>query len=127
MNSAGVFVSVFAAATVFLVTQYVLKLPQAATTGLPLAAGILGGIIGSLVTKPPKREVIEKFFGKIYTPIGQEAKLGLPLDQTVPPDRRLLTWGGLFIVKPSRQSWVGFVLTVAICLACVGAMSALLM
>ena len=127
MNSGGVYVSTLAAGVVFIVTRYVLKLPQAATTGLPLAAGILGGIVGSLVTRPPKREVIEEFFGKIYTPIGQEDKLGLPLDQAVPPEKRLLTCGGLFIVKPSRQSWVGFLLTLAICLACVGAMWALLM
>ncbi|GAG25874.1 unnamed protein product, partial [marine sediment metagenome] len=37
-----------------------------------------------------------------------------------------LTAGGLFIVKPSRQSWVGFVVTLGICLACVVVMLAIL-
>ncbi|MHC4890548.1 MAG: hypothetical protein ACYTEO_13910 [Planctomycetota bacterium] len=76
-------------------------------------------MIGSLLTKPPKRETIEKFFRKIYVPIGQEDKLDLPLDEAVPQSKRWLTAGGLFIVKPSRQSWVGFLVTLGICLACV--------
>jgi hypothetical protein len=44
----------------------------------------------------------------------------------VPQSRRLLTAGGLFIVKPSRQSWAGFLITLGICLACVLVMVALL-
>jgi len=32
----------------------------------------------------------------------------------------------LFVVKPSRQSWVGFVVTLGICVACVLVMLALL-
>ena len=95
-------------------------------TALPLLAGILGGILGSLLSKPPRREAIERFFTKIYVPIGQEAKLGLPLDQAVPPSQRWLTAGGLFIVKPDRQSWVGFLLVLAICLALVGLMAVLI-
>ena len=86
---------------------------------MPLLIGIISGIIGSLVTAPPKPEVIEKFFKKIYIPIGQENKLELPFDEAVPPSKRLLTFGGLFAVKPSRQSWVGFVITLGICVACV--------
>jgi Na+/proline symporter len=96
------------------------------TIALPLALGLLAGIVGSLFGKPPAPEAIEKFFCKIYTPIGQEDRLNLPLDQVVPSDRRLITAGGLFIVKPSRQSWVGFVVTLGICLALVGLMLLLL-
>jgi len=92
------------------------------TIGLPLLTGTTAGILGSLLSKPPKHEVIDKFFTKIYVPIGQEDKLDLPLDEAVPPSRRLLTFGGLFILKPSRRSWVGFVLTLALCLALVGLM-----
>ena len=110
------------AATVYLVTRFVLKMPQEATTGLPLIAGVVGGVLGSLATPRPKPEVIERFFTKIHTPIGQEQRLALPLDQAVPPQRRMLTAGGLFVVKPTRQSWVGFLVTAAICAACVGAM-----
>jgi len=92
---------------------------RSVTVGLPLLMGITSGVIGSLITAPPKLEVIDKFFKKIYVPIGQEDKLELPLDSAVPQDKRWLTAGGLFIVKPSRQSWVGFVITLGICLACV--------
>jgi Na+/proline symporter len=91
-----------------------------------LILGILAGILGSLFTKPPRREQTDPFFTKIYTPIGQEDRLDLPLDEAVPPAGRLLTAGGLFIVKPSRQSWVGFLVTLAICLALLGTMWLLL-
>jgi len=50
----------------------------------------------------------------------------LPLDEAVPPSGRLITAGGLFLVKPSRQSWLGFLITLAICLALLGAMVLLL-
>ena len=59
-------------------------------------------------------------------PIGEEHKLELPLDEAVPPEKRLCTAGGLFLVKPSRQSWVGSLVTLAICLACVAVMLAIL-
>ena len=125
MNTAGVFSSAVVAASVFIVTRYVLHCGRLITVGVPLVTGILVGVIGSLLSKPPKPEVIDRFFKKIYVPIGDEAKLDLPLDEAVPPANRWLTSGGLFIVKPSRQSWVGFVVTLAICLALVGLMAAL--
>jgi len=100
-------------------TEPQLIFARSATVGLPLLMGIISGVIGSLVTSPSKPEVIEKFFKKIYVPIKQEAKLDLPLDEAVPQSSRWLTAGGLFIVKPSRQSWVGFVITLGICVACV--------
>ena len=93
---------------------------------LPLLGGILAGILGSLVTPRPRHEGLDKFFTKIYVPIGQEHKLALPLDQAVPADRRWCTRGGLFLVKPSRQSWVGFLILWGICFALVGAMVLLL-
>ena len=37
-----------------------------------------------------------------------------------------LTAGGLFLVKPSRQSWVGFLVALGVCLALVGIMVLLL-
>jgi hypothetical protein len=89
------------------------------TIAAPLLAGVISGVIGSLVTKPPNRETIEKFFTKIYIPIGQEDKLALPIDEAIPKHKRLFTGGGLFLVKPSRQSWIGLVVTLGICLACV--------
>ena len=122
MNQAGVFVGTLAAAAVFLTARVVPGCPTALQTGLPLLAGLVFGVVGSLLAAPPKPDVIETFFRKIYVPIGQEDKLALPLDEAVPPDKRWLTAGGLFLVKPSRQSWVGFLVTLAICLACVAAM-----
>lgn len=99
---------------------------RSTTIAAPILAGIISGVIGSLITKPPNRDTIEKFFTKIYVPIGQEDKLALPLDEAVPENKRLFTGGGLFLVKPSRQSWIGLVVTLGICLACVLVMLAIL-
>jgi len=119
MNTTGMFCSTILASATFLVSRYVLNCSRDITIGVPILVGVLAGVIGSLITKPPGRETIEKFFTKIYVPIGQDDKLSLPLDDAVPQQKRLLTGGGLFLVKPSRQSWVGFVVTLGICLACV--------
>jgi Na+/proline symporter len=119
MNSTGMFCSTILASTTFLISRYVLDCGRDITIGAPIVVGVLAGVIGSLITRPPSRETIEKFFTKIYVPIGQEDKLELPLEEAVPASKRWLTGRGLFIVKPSRQSWIGFVITLAICLACV--------
>ncbi len=119
MNTTGMFSSTILASGTFLVSRYVLECSRDVTIGVPIAVGVLAGVIGSLVTRPPSRETIEKFFTKIYVPVGQEDKLALPIDEAVPREKRLLTGCGLFLVKPSRQSWVGFVVTLGICLACV--------
>ncbi|MGB2862795.1 MAG: sodium:solute symporter family protein [Sedimentisphaerales bacterium] len=126
MNTTGMFSSTILASATFLLSRYVLDCSRDVTIGVPIVVGVLAGVIGSLVTKPPKREKIEKFFTKIYVPIGQEEKLELPLEEAVPRSSRWYTAGGLFIVKPSRQSWVGFFVTLAICLACVLVMLAIL-
>jgi Na+/proline symporter len=96
------------------------------TIAAPLLTGVVSGVVGSFVTRPPKPEGIERFFKKIYVPIGQEEKLDLPLDEVVPQAKRWLSAGGLFIVKPSRQSLVGFLVALGICLACVLFMLAIL-
>jgi Na+/proline symporter len=126
MNTAGMFSSTILAGASYILTRHVLSSGRDITIAVPIMAGVLAGVIGSLITKPPKPETIEKFFKKIYVPIGQEQKLNLPLDEALPQSARWLTTGGLFIVKPSRQSWVGFVVTLGICLACVLVMLAIL-
>jgi Na+/proline symporter len=119
MNTAGVFCSVGLAVIAFVMARYVLSWPRNAVTGLPLLAGVLGGLLGSYLAKPPETGRIEEFFKRIYVPIRQESRLGLTLAEVVPPERRLLTWGGLFLVRPSRQSWVGFLVALALCMAAV--------
>jgi Na+/proline symporter len=129
MNKTGMFCSTISAVVTFILTRYVIEYTsemRAITIGVPIVAGVLGGVLGSLLTRPPRPETIEKFFRKIYVPIGQEEKLELSLDEAVPQSRRWLTAGGLFIVKPSRQSWVGFLVTLGICLVCVVVMLAIL-
>jgi len=126
MNTTGMFCSTILAVASFIMTRYVLDCSRDITIGVPIIAGVAAGMIGSFLTKPPKPETIEAFFKKIYVPIGQEARLDLPLDEAVPQSRRWLTTGGLFIVKPSRRSWIGFVITLGICLGCVLAMVAIL-
>ena len=125
MNTTGMFCSCLLASGVFILTRYVLDCSREITIGVPIVAGVLGGGLGSLLTSPPQPDRIEKFFKKIYVPIGQEQRLELPLDEAVPKSRRWFTTGGLFIIKPSRQSWVGFVVTLGICLACVLVMLAI--
>ena len=128
MNQAGVFASALSASAVFLglrlaeAAEVIAAVPMGLKFGLPLVTGVVFGIVGSLLTRPPDPEKVDRFFTRIYTPVGQEDRLQVPLAEAVPPDRRLLTAGGLFIVKPSRQSWVGFLVTLAICLACLGTM-----
>ena len=126
MNTRGMFTGTILAVIAFIVTRYVLGCPREITIGLPILAGVLGGVIGSLLGEAPNPELIDRFFKKIYTPIGEEEKLALPLDEAVPPSKRLLTAGGLFIMKPSRQSLVGFLVTLGICVGCVLLMLALL-
>lgn len=126
MNTTGMFSSTILAGASYILTRHVLGCGREITVGLPILVGVLAGVIGSLVTNPPNREAIERFFTKIYVPIGREEKLELPLDEAVPASSRLTTAGGLFIVKPSRQSWVGLVVALGLCAACVLAMLALL-
>jgi len=110
----------------YILTRYVLAYGRDVTIAVPILVGVAAGVIGSLLTKPPSREVVEKFFTKIYTPIGQDEKLDLLLSEAVPASNRLVTTGGLFVVRPSRESWVGFVVALVLCLACVLVMLAIL-
>ena len=126
MNTSGVVVSATLAVVAFVVTRYFLGCTREVVTGLSLVAGVAGGIVGSYLTQPPSADQIEQFFKKIYVPIGQEERLRLPLAEVVPPAQRLLTGGGLFIVRPSRQSWVGFLVTLAIVVGAVLFMMVLL-
>lgn len=126
MNTTGMFSSTILAGLSYILTRHVMDCSRDITIAVPIVVGVAAGVIGSLVTRPPKREAIERFFTKIYVPIGQEERLELPLDEVVPASSRLTTAGGLFVVKPSRESWVGFVVATVLCLGCILAMLAIL-
>jgi len=126
MNTTGVFVSTIAAAATLLITKFGLHMSLAATTGLPLVVGTVFGVLGSLVSQPTAKEKVEAFLQRIYTPIGQEDRLDLPFDKAVPHDQRMVTAGGLFLAKPTRQTWLGFLVTLVICLILVAVMWLLL-
>ncbi|MDP6525931.1 MAG: sodium:solute symporter family protein [Kiritimatiellia bacterium] len=127
MNTAGVFASVLLAGASFIVSRYVFtECPSEIKFGLPILAGVGGGIVGSLLSKRPDPQVIDEFFKKIYVPIGEEEKLDLPLDEAVPVTDRLCTAGGLFLMKPSKQTWLGFLVILGMCIACVLTMLALI-
>ena len=83
-------------------------------TAVFIPIGILSGWIASLLTAPAPAEQVERFFVKMHTPIGQEERLSLPLPEAVPPRQRWLDAGGLFIVRPDRQSWLGFLVAVMV-------------
>ncbi|MEJ2701970.1 MAG: sodium:solute symporter family protein [Sedimentisphaerales bacterium] len=126
MNTTGMFCSTILASASYILTRYVCQCTRDITIGVPIVVGVAAGVAASLLTKPPKAETLEKFFKKIYVPIGDERALDVPLDEAVPASKRWFTRGGLFIVKPSHQSWVGFVVTLAICVLCVLVMLAIL-
>jgi Na+/proline symporter len=126
MNTVGMFYSTISAVVVFVLTRYIGDLSRAATIGAPILIGVVAGVVGSLLSRPPERARIDRFLTKIYVPIGQEARLDLPLDEAVPASQRWVTAGGLFIPKPTRQTWLGFLITMGICVACVVVMVLLL-
>ncbi|MCH8193647.1 MAG: sodium:solute symporter family protein, partial [Planctomycetes bacterium] len=133
MNTAGVFGTVTLGATAMILTKTAgeaawLKplLEFIPGTGWVIILSILGGILGSLGTAPPSPETIERVFSKMHTPIGRDDMLPCRLDQAVPPEARLFTKWGLFIVKPDRQTVIGFLVFSVLCLACIGVMLLLL-
>lgn len=119
MNQAGMYgATALSSATYVIARLDILDLHSAVGIGAPLVAGILGGVVFSLLTPPPDMRKVDRFFTKIYTPVGQDDKLDQSLDEAVPPAQRWLTRGGLFVVKPSRESWVGFLVFLGLCVAC---------
>ncbi len=116
MNTTGVFVSfVVSVLTLFVVKNYMFPVQVYGTapaiayqTAVFLPIGILAAWLASILSTPMDSQKVDRFFVKIHTPIGQEQKLDRPLDEAVPQNQRLIDWGGLFIVKPSTESWVGF-------------------
>ena len=79
---------------------------------LYLGAGLLSGIVVSLVTKPVAKEKLDRFYALTRTPItpGEQisAPCTLPEDAVVPEKRNIFPNTNLEIAIPSRTSVIGF-------------------
>ncbi len=128
MNSAGVFTSfLFATVTLYFAkfhwfpsSVYGTAPAIAFQTACFIPVGLISGWITSLLTRPTDPATVERFFVKIHTPIGREENLGLPLDEAIPKNSRLFDAGGLLILKPDRQSLLGFLVACGIVVLLIG-------
>ncbi len=77
-----------------------------------LSAGILAGVVASLMTSAPNKSDLDRFYALIRTPVrpGEEiaAPCTLPADAEIPKARKLLPLASLEIYVPSRQMATGF-------------------
>jgi Na+/proline symporter len=77
-----------------------------------LTAGTLAGIVVSLLTRPPDREKVDRFYALTRTPIAPGEVVIEPCtlpEGAVTPDRPMLVSAfGLEIPRPSRTSVLGF-------------------
>ncbi|KPK50635.1 MAG: hypothetical protein AMK72_01750, partial [Planctomycetes bacterium SM23_25] len=77
-----------------------------------LSAGVLAGIVVSLLTRPVAEGKLETFYALIRTPIASgetvERPCTLPEGVEVPPRRPLLPWRDFEVLVPSVTSVIGF-------------------
>jgi len=77
-----------------------------------LVAGLIVGVIVSLVTRPVAEEKLDKFYALVRTPVRPGEKIILPCtvpEGTVVPPKRSVFPGTRFeILVPSRVSIIGF-------------------
>ena len=77
-----------------------------------LGAGLIAGVVASLVTRPPSEEKLERFFALARTPVVMGEKVTtpctLPVGAVAPPKRNILAWTGFEIMVPSKVTIVGF-------------------
>ena len=94
----------------FMVWQGALSLPWQMI--LYLGAGLIGGIVVSLLTRPVAEEKLDNYYALIRTPIkpGEQpaAPCTLPDDAVVPEKRNIFPNTNLEFMIPSRTSVVGF-------------------
>jgi Na+/proline symporter len=83
-----------------------------------LTAGILAGIIGSLLTKPLPEKRLDDFYALLRTPVRPGEKIAasctLPEGVVPAPRRNLLPFKSLEIPVPSKESVVGFLISWAV-------------
>ncbi|MBW7990675.1 MAG: sodium:solute symporter family protein [Planctomycetes bacterium] len=81
---------------------------------LYLGAGLVSGIVASLVTQPVAKEKLDRFYALIRTPIapGEQVSVPctLPEDAVVPEKRNIFPNTNLEIAIPSRTSVIGFLI-----------------
>jgi len=79
---------------------------------LYLSAGLIGGIVVSLLTRPVASKKLDNYYALIRTPIkpGEQpaAPCTLPVDAVVPEKRNIFPNTSLEFMIPSRTSVVGF-------------------
>ncbi len=79
---------------------------------LYLSAGLIAGIVVSLVTRPVTKEKLDNYYALIRTPVkpGEQPDVPctLPEDAVVPEKRNIFPNTNLEFVIPSRTSVVGF-------------------
>jgi len=79
---------------------------------LYLGAGLVSGIVASLLTPPVAKEKLDRFYALTRTPIapGEQvsAACTLPEDAVVPEKRNIFPNTNLEIAIPSRTSVIGF-------------------
>jgi len=85
-----------------------------------LSAGLIAGIVVSLVTRPVAKENLDNFYALVRTPVRLSEKVlatcTLPLGVVASPKRSVFPGTNLEILVPSRVAVVGFLIT----WACVG-------
>ena len=95
--------------------------PDGSAVSLPwqmifyLTAGTVAGVVVSLFTEAVEEEKLRRFYELVRTPVldGEPAPAepcALPEGMEAPAKKRLLPYGDLEILVPSKQSVVGFVL-----------------
>lgn len=81
---------------------------------LYLGAGLVSGIVASLVTQPVAKEKLDRFYALIRTPItpGEQVSVActLPEGAVVPEKRNIFPNTSLEIQIPSRTSVIGFLI-----------------
>ena len=80
---------------------------------LYLSAGMLAGVLVSLLTRPVSKDKLNKFYALVRTPVRDEEVVSgvcqLPEGTVVPQKRKLLNFKNLEILVPSTTSVFGFV------------------
>jgi len=83
-----------------------------------LSAGILGGIIGSLLTKPLPEKRLDDFYALLRTPVqpGEKASASCTLPEGVvpAPRRNLLPFKSIELPVPSKVAMLGFLVSWAV-------------